>query len=172
MSLAKKCSHFATLFVNAQLMEEQGPMIRIQPYEGMVECAMEWIKKVTGNPNFFAGITDINVAPEAAYGHVSYEMKGTESGMEESGRGVINVNAPRIKSESKDPFEAILNIALTLAHEKGHAEDFTLTEMKAEYPGGEAAAERAEQALGAVLNSEQGRAVLETLPCWRQFQSQ
>lgn len=112
-----------------------GPNVVITPIEPLVQEAVNLLKKM--NPNYFSGVSKINVAPSGQYGHV-------ESGPNRD-HTVINLNFNRILQEAGGPnadHDAVVRAtAETIAHEKGHIDSY---EEAQGFTGGEVPAESEE----------------------------
>jgi len=120
--------------------EINGPQVRIEPMESLVDEAVKRLKQI--DPNYFLGVSRIISGTETHYGHVSSDDPS-----------VVHINFPRIKSEitakmsgaSQDDIdEAIINsIVETVSHERGHVKDFNPETNT--FSGGEGAAHVEEQ---------------------------
>jgi hypothetical protein len=119
--------------------ELASPDIKIEPGDTFIQKAVDMLKRV--NPNYFVGVRKIEADMGEGLGHVA------------SGPGqdpaVIHINLPRIRSElqaklpgvPQEQFEKefVRQIALTIAHEKGHVGSF---KPEGGFAGGESPAEQ------------------------------
>lgn len=118
--------------------ELASPQIKVEPADMLIQKAVDLLKK--SNPGYFVGVRKIVVDNGNAYGFV------------ESGQGkdpsVIHINLQKIKSEiqfklsnlpkDQQEQEMIRQIAMTLAHEKGHINSY---KPETGFAGGELPAE-------------------------------
>ena len=132
----KVLSYASIFYKKAQDYLVDNPNVTVQPGSVEVNCAVDILQQ--WDSNYFSGVSKINVAPSAQYGHV-------ESGPDKD-PSVININGTRILNESggsQAGKKAILATALVIAHERGHVRDFA---ENGEFKGGEAVADAEEQA--------------------------
>lgn len=104
--------------------ELASPQIKVEPADTLIQKAIDLLKK--SNPSYFVGVRKIVLDNGSAYGFV------------ESGGGkdpsVIHLNLNKIKSEiafklsnlpkDQQEKEVVRQIALTIAHEKGHINSY------------------------------------------------
>lgn len=111
-----------------------GPNVVIQPMEPIIDRAVKILKRM--DSNFFSGVRTINVTPGTS------NLGFVESG-ENKDPAIININMGKIKSltAGMNPEEAVVQTALTIAHERGHIKSYS-TEQG--FVGGENPAEAAE----------------------------
>lgn len=130
--------------------ELASPDIKIEPGDTYIQKAVELLKRM--NPNYFVGVRKIEADMGEGLGHVA------------SGPGqdptIIHINLPRIKSElqsklsgaTPDQFEKefVRQIALTIAHEKGHVGSF---KQESGFAGGESPAQSEESSMMGKLDT-------------------
>lgn len=128
----------------AQDFELDGPNIKIEPMEGLVQKAVELLKQK--DSNYFKGVRSIvlNTAG-GAFGNV-------ESGPDKD-PAVINLNFSRIKqdvlSKGGSEDDVVRAVAEIIAHEKGHVASF---KPEQGFVGGESPAEQEAQRIRGILN--------------------
>lgn len=119
--LYSKCTKFA----QQADTELSSPQIRVEPADTIIQKAVEKLKQI--DPSYFVGVRKIVVDSGSGYGHV------------QSGNGsdpaVIHINLSRIKSEIQAKAtgasqqqleeEMVRQVAIVIAHEKGHIKSFT-----------------------------------------------
>lgn len=124
--------------------ELEGPNVRIEPMESVVQKAVDLLKQK--DPNYFKGVRSIVLNTSgSSYGHV-------ESGPNKD-PAIINLNFARIKQEvsSKGGSEEdiIRAVAEIIAHEKGHVASY---KSEQGFVGGENPAEQEAQRIRGLID--------------------
>jgi|ERR1700722_371207 len=124
--------------------ELASPDIKVEPGDTYIQKAVELLKRM--NPSYFVGVRKIVADMGKGLGHVA-SGPGQDS-------AVIHINLSRIKSElqaklpnaPQNQFEKefVRQIALTIAHEKGHVGSF---KQESGFVGGESPAESEESSM-------------------------
>ncbi len=122
--------------------EVEGPNVRIEPMESLVQQAVNRLKQM--DPNYFKGVRSIVIASQPHYGFV-------ESGPEKDPT-IIHLNYNRIKQEISSKGgsdeDVINSIMETIAHEKGHVASFR---PEHGFVGGEQPAEQEAQRIHGLI---------------------
>jgi hypothetical protein len=118
--------------------ELASPQITVEPADTLIQKAVDLLKK--SNPSYFVGVRKIVLDSGSAYGFV-------ESGKDKD-PSVIHLNLQKIKSEiafklsnlpkDQQEQEVVRQIAMTIAHEKGHINSY---KPETGFVGGEQPAE-------------------------------
>lgn len=130
--------------------ELASPDIRIEPVDTFIQKAVDLLKRV--NPSYFIGVRKIIADTGQGFGHVA-------SGPNQD-PAVIHLNLSKIKSELQSKLqgasqqdlekEFVRQIALTIAHERGHISSFKPTSG---FVGGESPAEAEENSMLGKIDS-------------------
>jgi hypothetical protein len=132
---------------NPENPQIKSPNVVIEPIQPAIQKAVQLLQRM--DPNYFVGVSKIEVGASPQYGHV------------ESGPGkdpsVININLQRIISEAggnPNGRDVVIAAAITIAHEAKHSHSF---DSEKGFVGGESVAEQEEQKVSNWIKANESR---------------